>query len=66
VEPRSTIVTDGWSGFALTGKNGYLHTVPQKFEVADDKNVLPHVNMIISLLKRRLLGTHQGRASALK
>jgi transposase-like protein len=59
-EPRSTIVTDGWSGYASTGKNGYQHTVPQKFEVADDKNMLPHVHMIISLLKRWLLGTHQG------
>ena len=60
VEPDSTVVTDGWSGFASIGKSGYTHFVPKKFEVADEKNLLPHVHMIVSLLKRWLLGTHQG------
>jgi len=52
VEPDSTVVTDGWSGFASIGKSGYTHFVPKKFEVADEKNLLPHVHMIVSLLKR--------------
>ena len=32
----------------------------KKFEFADPNNILPHVHMIVSLLKRWLLGTHQG------
>ena len=60
VEASSTVVTDGWSGFASLGKSGYTHMVPKKFEAADPNNILPHVHMIVSLLKRWLLGTHQG------
>jgi transposase-like protein len=60
VESGSTVITDGWSSFASIGKSGYKHIVPEKYEVADEKNLLPHVHMVISLLKRWLLGTHQG------
>ena len=60
VEPGSTVITDGWSGYSSLSKKGYLHMIPKKFEVADEENLLPHVHMIISLLKRWLLGTHQG------
>lgn len=60
MEPGSTIITDGWSGFTSVQTSGYTHVVPSKFEVADEKNLLPHVHMIVSLLKRWLLGTHQG------
>jgi len=60
VEPGSTVITDGWSGFSSVGASGYAHVVPKKFEVADQENLLPHVHMIVSLLKRWLLGTHQG------
>ena len=60
VEPGSTVITDGWSGFFSVGENGYAHAVAKKFEAADPDNILPHVHMIVSLLKRWLLGTHQG------
>jgi transposase-like protein len=60
IEPGSTVITDGWPSYASVGENGYNHVVPSKFEVADENNLLPHVHMIISLLKRWLLGTHQG------
>jgi len=60
VDSGSTVITDGWSSYASIDKIGYSHIVPQKFEVADPDNILPHVHMIISLLKRWLLGTHQG------
>ena len=60
VELGSTVVTDGWTSYASIDKNGYRHVVPKKFEVADEKNLMPHVHMIASLLKRWLLGTHQG------
>jgi transposase-like protein len=60
VEPGSTVITDGWKGFSPVGKSGYTHVIPKKFEFADPNNILPHVHMIVSLLKRWLLGTHQG------
>ena len=60
VELGSTVITDGWSSYASIDESGYGHVVPKKFEVADEKNLMPHVHMIVSLLKRWLLGTHQG------
>ena len=48
VEPSSTVITDGWSGFASVGTSGYTHVVPKKFEVAAEKNLLPHVHMSLS------------------
>ena len=60
VETGSTVITDGWSGFSGVGESGYVHVVPKKFEADNPDNILPHVHMIVSLLKRWLLGTHQG------
>ncbi|MBS4021771.1 MAG: transposase [Dethiobacter sp.] len=48
VEPGCTVVTDGWSSYASIDEIGYQHVVPKKFEVADEKNLLPHVHMIVS------------------
>jgi transposase-like protein len=59
VEPNSTVVTDGWASYASLPKAGYQHVVEKPFDPEND-NVLPHVHMIVSLLKRWLLGTHQG------
>jgi transposase-like protein len=60
VEPGSNVLTDGWSGYASLDKIGYTHIVTKKYEVSDEKNIMPHVHLIASLLKRWLLGTHQG------
>lgn len=59
VEPGSLVRTDGWSGYAPMSNEGFCHTVARK---SDDvgENLLPMVNMGASLLKRWLLGTHQG------
>ena len=60
VAPESIIRTDGWRGYAQLGKKGYVHDVlihPQQ-EPGDDPT--PLVDRIASLLKRWLLGTHQG------
>jgi hypothetical protein len=56
----STVIIDGWSGFNSLGANGYTRVAPKEFEVDEPKNLLPHVHIIVSLLKRWLLGTHQG------
>lgn len=63
IEKGTTVITDGWSGYSFLDSEEYQHTViPQKYADSKDK-MLPHVHMIISLLKRWLLGTHQGAVS---
>ena len=65
IEPGSTVVTDGWSGYAGLSSHGYKHEV----KVLRGKNkdaairILPRVHRAVSLLKRWLLGTHQGAVS---
>ena len=60
VEKGSVVLTDGWSSYSSIGKEGYSHVVPKKYEVADEKNMMPHAHLLASLLKRWILGTHQG------
>ena len=63
IEKGTTIITDGWSSYASLPSEGYGHEVyVQKKAVSEDEK-LPHVHLIISLLKRWLLGTHQGAIS---
>jgi transposase-like protein len=63
VEKDSEVITDGWSSYASLGKNGYKHTVYVQRNKKENEKILPHVHLIISLLKRWLLGTHQGAVS---
>mgnify|MGYP006291768343 CR=1 FL=1 len=59
VECGSTVRTDGWSGYGNLTELGYVHDIVRaSAEVGE--NVLPLANRVISLLKRWLLGTHQG------
>lgn len=60
IEPGSTIITDGWEGYSKVKTFGYTHKIAKK-EGCVGKNLLPKCNMVASLLKRWLLGTHQGR-----
>ena len=60
VETASHLITNDWSGFNGIEKHGYSREVQtQKNQKAYDE-LLPHVHTIVSLLKRWLLGTHQG------
>jgi transposase-like protein len=63
VETGSKIITDGWSSYASLSSIGYEHEVHIKKKATSEEDMLPHVHMIISLLKRWLLGTHQGAVS---
>jgi len=63
IEKGSEIITDGWSGYSFVKSSGYKHTVVVQSKKKPDDNPLPHVHLIISLLKRWLLGTHQGAVS---
>lgn len=59
VESGSTVRTDGWQGYKGLSKLGYGHQIVEHAPGVGD-NLLPHVNQVASLLKRWLLGTHQG------
>ncbi len=64
VEPGSMVHTDGWQGYAPLGTKGYIHQVTfLKGEQKSPSELMPRVHRVISLLKRWLLGTHQGAVS---
>lgn len=63
VEPGSTVITDGWSGYNNVGKIGYKHEIEDKTVVFEGDEILPNVHRIAAGLKRWLLGTHQNYCS---
>ena len=58
VEPGSTVRTDGLA--AYLGLDGYVHDRQIQRHQAEGEHLLPRVHRVVSLLKRWLLGTHQG------
>jgi transposase-like protein len=64
VEPGSVIHTDGWLGYEPLEKNGYRHSVTLlRGRERSPSELMPRVHRVVSLLKRWLLGTHQGAVS---
>lgn len=64
VVPGSTVVTDGWSGYGNLEELGYSHERRNLSRSGQPAHVLlPGPHRIASLLKRWLLGTHQGAVS---
>jgi len=62
IDAGSNIRTDGWRGYNQLKKQGYNHSISiQGSNIGG--NPLPLVHMVASLLKRWLLGTHQGAVS---
>lgn len=62
VEPGSVVRTDGWKGYYGLNRHGYIHEVVRK-ETEVGGNLLPRCHRVASLLKRWILGTHQGAIS---
>lgn len=63
IEEGSVLRTDGWRGYWPIARQGYIHQPGKTHEVGFDKLVSrPH--RVASLLKRWLLGTHQGAIEA--
>jgi transposase-like protein len=58
VEPASTIRTDGLN--AYRDLSGYVHDRQIQSHQEPGEHLLPRVHQVVSLLKRCLLGTHQG------
>ena len=64
VESGSLVRTDGWLGYEPLKKNGYRHSIVfLKGRREQASELLPLVHKAISLLKRWLMGTHQGAVS---
>lgn len=58
VEPGSTVRTDGLHTYE--GLEGYVHEQRIQREQPEGEHLSPRVHRVVSLLKRWLLGTHQG------
>ena len=65
IEKGSSVVTDGWSGYSSLSQNtDYMH-LPKVISGSGMQahELLPHVHMVDSLVKRWINGTHQGKIS---
>ena len=61
IEPGSTIHTDGWQGYAGLDSKGYQREITKlRGRRKEASELMPRVHRVASLLKRWLLGTHQG------
>jgi transposase-like protein len=64
VEPGATVITDAWQGYRGLEELGYLHDRRSQRAARacgeDPGELLPAVHRVASLIKRWLLGTHQG------
>ena len=64
VEPRATVITDGWQGYSGLEQLGYVHDRRSQRAARargeDPGELLLAVHRVASLAKRWLLGTHQG------
>ena len=58
VEPGSTVCTDGLNSYREM--EGYIHHRQVQRSLKEGDHLLPRVHRAVSLLKRWMLGTHQG------
>ena len=64
VAPGANVLTDSWRGYNSLEKLGYKHERINISDSGDPAHVsMPGVHRVSSLLKRWLLGTHQGAVS---
>jgi transposase-like protein len=64
VEPGSVVHTDGWLGYQPLEGRGYRHKITiLKGNSKTASELMPCVHLAVALLKRWLLGTHQGGVS---
>ncbi len=64
IAPGSVVRTDGWEGYTGLPAHGYTHEIkPLRRRPGAAVALLPRVHRVVALLKRWLLGTHQGAVS---
>ncbi|GFP20008.1 hypothetical protein HKBW3S03_01511, partial [Candidatus Hakubella thermalkaliphila] len=64
IVPESTVLTDGWQGYARLSHYGYTHEKASMSASGNPAQVtMPGVHRVASLRKRWLLGTHHGAVS---
>lgn len=64
IVPGSVVHTDGWAGYKGIAAKGYVHQVSVvKTSKKKASELLPRVHRVVWLLKRWLMGTHQGAVS---
>lgn len=64
IEPGSVVHTDAWLGYERLKAHGYRHRITFLTDHPEPATeLLPRVHLVASLLKRWLLGTHQGAVS---
>lgn len=64
IEPASVLCTDDWRGYAGLEKKGYRRQIKQIAHSGHTASeLMPRVHRAVSLLKRWLMGTHQGAVS---
>jgi transposase-like protein len=64
VATGSVIKTDAWGGYGDLGQSGFRHRITNQSASPHPEHVdMPGVHRVASLLKRWLLGTHQGAVS---
>lgn len=61
VAVSSQVLTDGWKGYNGLEKIGYVHQKVLSSKTRDKESILPGVHLVVSLVKRVVLGTFQGR-----
>lgn len=61
IAPGTIVHTDGWEGYTGLEKQGYRREVTVRKRAASE--LMPRVHRVVALLKRWLLGTHQGAVS---
>ena len=63
IAPRAVVYTDHWLGYSGLAKAGFVHHATSVAASGDPAHVaMPRVHLVSALLKRWLLGTHQGAA----
>ena len=64
VQAGSVVHPDGWPGYNGVKEKGYVHRVTViRGSQSTASELMPRVHRVVSLLKRWLMGTHQGAVS---